>query len=175
MKVTQIPLFVLLFVLGGMTYSLYTKKDSGSILPQTKLMGQKIPDFKLEAYGGGYMKPEDLKGNYAILNVFASWCVACQMEHSNFNYLNKNYDVDIFGISWRDNPTKLDKYLKEKGNPYKKVGLDPKGELIVQLGTRGIPETYVISPEGKIVYHHPGLLERDKAIEIAEKIKNKAF
>ena len=176
MRLAYIPIFILLFLLGVFTVGLYKEDITGTAMPkETRLMGHQFPDFKLESYEGADFQTSDLKGKYSIVNIFASWCLSCKLEHKNLIYLKENYGVDIYGINWRDEHKKLKGYLENVGNPYKKIGIDANGELIIQLGTRGIPETYVVDPHGKIVFYQPGLLEEKTAMEIGEKIKARKF
>jgi cytochrome c biogenesis protein CcmG/thiol:disulfide interchange protein DsbE len=98
----------------------------------------------------------DLLGNYGLLNIFGSWCIACKIEHLFLMKLKENNIIPIYGIAWRDTSEKLNNYLKENGNPYNNIGSDSTGKTIIDLGITGAPETFLISPDGRVLFHYAG-------------------
>jgi cytochrome c biogenesis protein CcmG, thiol:disulfide interchange protein DsbE len=131
--------------------------------PPSPLVGTKIPSFGAPALdkNGAVFSPDRWKGKVVLLNVFASWCLPCAAEHETLMRLAKSGKVEIVGLAWRDEPERITKWLAERGNPYKLVGIDAKGENTVELGLTGVPETFVIGRDGVIAWHYKSNLTDD--------------
>lgn len=105
----------------------------------------------------------DFKGQVTILNVFATWCTACQLEHSL--WIEARHDVpqvQIIGLDLKDNKEKVLQWLDRYGNPYDKVIDDPRGDIAINFGVYGTPETFIIDKEGIIRYKLVGAVNRDQ-------------
>ena len=100
----------------------------------------------------------DLKGEVALINVWATWCPTCKEEHSFLNQLAQQ-GVVIYGINYKDEPVKATSWLQRYLNPYREVILDKEGRLGLDLGVYGAPETYVIDANGTIRYRHVGAVD----------------
>tara|TARA_B100001094_G_scaffold333211_1_gene409534 strand:+ start:6466 stop:7014 length:549 start_codon:yes stop_codon:yes gene_type:complete len=125
------------------------------------LEGRAVPAFKLSSLH----KPErlftqkDLIGQVTLLNIWATWCPACKQEHPYLMQLAQNKDLPLIGINYRDpKREKSIKELEQFGNPFQKVIYDPKGQLGLDLGVYGAPETYVIDHLGIIRMRHAGII-----------------
>lgn len=102
---------------------------------------------------------EDFKGRkYYIINVFASWCTTCLLEHENLWQISRNSNVKLFGIAFHDVDENTKEYLAKNGNPFFKVAVDRKGKLTRLLAVSGVPETFIIDNDGKIVRRFRGNL-----------------
>ena len=120
--------------------------------------GRPAPTYALARLGGGaLMRNEDMRGRTHIINMFASWCVPCRAEHPQLMAL-KARGVEIVGIAYKDQPSEASEFLAELGNPFRDVGLDPDGRFGLQLGIAGVPETFVVSGDGRILAVHRGPL-----------------
>lgn len=120
--------------------------------------GRPAPIYALARLGGGaLMRNEDMRGRTHIINMFASWCVPCRAEHPQLMAL-KARGVEIVGIAYKDQPSEASEFLAELGNPFRDVGLDPDGRFGLQLGIAGVPETFVVSADGRILAVHRGPL-----------------
>jgi cytochrome c biogenesis protein CcmG, thiol:disulfide interchange protein DsbE len=120
-----------------------------------------LPAFALrDGMTGEVLGRGDLLGDKFLLNVWATWCVACREEHPFLETLAEN-DVRIVGLYYRDAPESADKWLEVKGNPYVVNLLDIRGVLADKLPVRGAPETYFIDRRGIIVYKHSGIVSAD--------------
>ncbi|MDF2366380.1 DsbE family thiol:disulfide interchange protein [Sneathiella sp.] len=120
----------------------------------TELINKPAPEFALEpvpGYGPGLAQSDLATGKVVLLNVFASWCVACMAEHPFFMKLKAQDTVDIYGLNYKDTPDAAAQWLARHGNPYKRTGVDLKGRVGIDFGVYGVPETFVISPDGKIL------------------------
>ncbi|NNL57759.1 MAG: DsbE family thiol:disulfide interchange protein, partial [Pseudomonadales bacterium] len=109
----------------------------------------------------------DLLGAPALLNVWATWCIACRAEHA---YLNQLADsgITIYGLNYKDERDAATQWLARLGNPYRLNIFDHQGRLGLDLGVYGAPETYVLDTEGIIRYRHVGVMNeqvwRDKIV-----------
>ena len=153
--VTPLAIF-LIFVIIMLAKLLGTGNE-----PPSPLTGKELPEFNLPAIEGaaqGGLSNNDLKGHYSLINIFASWCLTCKVEHPFLMKIKEQKILPIYGINWKDDPEKALRMLKKTGNPFEKIGADKKGELIIQLGVTGAPETFLISPEGIVLYRYAGVL-----------------
>ena len=102
------------------------------------------------------------KGQVKLVNVFASWCPPCKIEHPQIDYLSKKQNVMVLGINKKDKREDLTSWLSELGNPYDAIGLDLSGRASIEWGVYGLPETFIVDKESKIRFKHIGpILKRD--------------
>lgn len=101
---------------------------------------------------------DEILGEYTLVNIWATWCVACKVEHPFLNELSQA-GVRIVGVNWKDDPTAARKLLEKEGNPYQWSIMDREGKLSFDLGVYGAPETFLVDPEGVIRYKHVGILD----------------
>jgi cytochrome c biogenesis protein CcmG, thiol:disulfide interchange protein DsbE len=132
------------------------------------LIGKPAPNFVLPAMDGSTLDLAAYKGRPIILNFYASWCAPCRIEHPQLMQLAKDKRFALLGVSYRDEPTKTAAYLSELGNPFAQTAIDRQGGIGVQYGLAGVPETYVIGANGKILLRHQGEVTAKVAGEIAK-------
>ncbi len=132
-----------------------------SKLPST-LIDKPLPPFDLPAVrvGDVGLKSTDVVGQPRLLNVFASWCVSCRIEHPVLLQL-KAQGVPIDGLDWKDEPADGQKYLIDQGDPYRLAGNDRGGRAGIDLGVAGVPETFVVDRHGRVRYKHIGPITPD--------------
>ena len=94
-------------------------------------------------------------GRVALVNYWASWCAPCRVEHPNLETL-ADEGITIYGVNYKDKPDNALKFLKELGDPYTATGADPEGRMALDWGVYGVPETYIIDGEGKIILRFAG-------------------
>jgi cytochrome c biogenesis protein CcmG, thiol:disulfide interchange protein DsbE len=122
------------------------------------LVGKPAPAFRLARLH----QPEqmlgtaDLKGQVWLLNVWASWCVSCRVEHPLLVELSKSKLVPIVGLNYKDKPDEGVAWLKQYGNPYDVSVVDRDGRVGIDWGVYGVPETFVVDKAGLIRYKHIG-------------------
>lgn len=100
----------------------------------------------------------DFQGKISLVNVWASWCVPCRVEHPILMRLSQEQDIQIFGINYKDAPDQAVAFLNELGNPYTAINADRRGRASIEWGVFGVPETYVVGPDGLIAYRYAGPL-----------------
>ena len=159
---TSICVFFLLFILF----------DKNPNDPPSALMNKNVPDFSsVNLYNDDEnFSSDNLRGKYTLINFFASWCTPCRAEHHLFFEIKKvKPELFILGFSHKDDPTDSKNYLATDGNPYSFVGLDKDGKIAFEFGVFGLPETFIINKEGKIIFKHTGPLTKKIILnEIAE-------
>ena len=102
---------------------------------------------------------KDSSEKYTLINFFASWCTPCRAEHHLFFKIKDDHpNVFLLGISHKDNPKDSKQYLSEEGNPYSFVGIDEDGRIALEFGVFGLPETFIVNNDGKIIFKHMGPL-----------------
>ena len=155
-----IPLVIALIIGGFLFVGLgLSPKEIPSVL-----IGKEVPQFDLPALPERQkgLKTTDLQGQVSLVNVFASWCVSCQAEHPLFMKLHREGVVPVHGLNYKDGGDAAVAWLRRHGDPYDRVGADLKGRVGIDWGVYGVPETFIISSEGKIVCKHIGpVMERD--------------
>ena len=122
------------------------------------LINKPVPEFSLPQLGapGQTLAAEDMRGKVWMLNVWASWCVACRVEHPVLNELAKTRTVLMYGLNYKDEQANAAEWLNRFGNPYLESAVDAEGLIGIELGVYGVPETFIIDKEGVIRYKHIG-------------------
>ena len=128
-----------------------------SLLPSA-LIGQMAPKFSLPPVEGRTLglSSDDLLGEISLVNVFASWCVPCRAEHPLLLQLARDKTIPIHGVNYKDRPEDAARWLNALGDPYSRTGADRDGRVAIDWGVYGVPETFVISADGRIAYKQTG-------------------
>ncbi|NOI67948.1 DsbE family thiol:disulfide interchange protein [Vibrio sp. 99-8-1] len=159
MRIIKLVLFasLSLAIFVVLTYALNDDSSSNN----TAMLNEPIPAFNLQSLSSDnpVTEKELISDGYKLLNVWASWCGICKLEHSFLLQLNRQ-GVAIYGLNYRDNKKDARKVLVLDGNPYKNVIFDPEGKLALDLGVIGTPETFVIDSNGKIVHRISGVIDQ---------------
>ena len=123
------------------------------------LIDKPVPAFSLPAVlDDGVITQDDLKGKPALVNVWATWCVSCRVEHPVLNKLAER-GVVIHGINYKDDNADAQKWLQEFHNPYQLNINDEQGSLGLNLGVYGAPETFLIDKDGIIRHKFVGVID----------------
>ncbi len=127
------------------------------------LIGHEIPHFHLSTLEepDQYIDSQVLLGKVSVLNVFASWCLACHDEHPQLMDIALNTDVPIYGLDYKDSRTNALQLLNHYGNPYRKIGFDDLGSVAINFGVYGTPETFIIDKTGRIRYKQVGPITKE--------------
>ena len=154
-----IPLAIFVVVLGFLFAGLF--RDPSEV--PSPLIGKAAPEFaltKLHAPGEKLTKA-DMHGQVWLLNVWASWCVSCRVEHPLLIDLAKANLVPVIGLAYKDKPADGLAWLAANGDPYRMSIVDQDGRVGIDFGVYGVPETFVIDKAGVIRYKQIGPLTAD--------------
>ncbi|MFL5202869.1 MAG: DsbE family thiol:disulfide interchange protein, partial [Microvirga sp.] len=102
--------------------------------------------------------------------VWASWCAPCRQEHPLLVELARDPSIRVVGINQRDNPDNARRFLGALGNPYSAVGVDPNGRASIDWGVYGVPETFIVGPDGTIRHKHIGPLTPENFSAFKERL-----
>ncbi|HAW13895.1 MAG TPA: DsbE family thiol:disulfide interchange protein [Cellvibrionales bacterium] len=130
-----------------------------SMLPSA-LIGKPLPEFNLATLDNPntVITSINLNNKAALLNVWATWCVSCRVEHAYLNTLAEK-GITIFGLNYKDDQQKANQWLTRLGNPYQLNLFDVNGKLGLNMGVYGAPETYVLDANGIVRYRHVGVVD----------------
>lgn len=156
-----IPLIVFACIALAVGKVMYDQEVHGtdiSAIPSA-LIGTKAPKLALPPLTGSNLPAltdDAIKGKLTLVNVFASWCIPCRDEHPVLKELAKDGQLNIVAINYKDTSENALRFLGELGNPYNAIGIDPNGSAAIDWGVYGIPESYLVSPDGTILYKQVG-------------------
>jgi cytochrome c biogenesis protein CcmG/thiol:disulfide interchange protein DsbE len=154
-RVLLIPLGVFLLLI--MILALGFRLEDPHLLPSV-LIDRPFPEFQLTELHD----PErtitvaDLKGEVALVNVWATWCPNCLIEHPELTRIANVEGVPIYGINYNDDSLKARRWLERHGNPFRFNMVDNEGKLGIDLGVYGAPETFLLDADGVIQFKHVG-------------------
>ena len=122
------------------------------------LIGKSVPEFDLPPVRGRTLglSNDNLRGEVSLVNVFASWCAECRVEHPFLMQLAKSGLLPVHGLNYKDKPDDAANWLDTLGDPYTRTGADLKGRVSIDWGVYGVPETFLIDRQGRIAYKHIG-------------------
>ena len=152
-----LPLIVFL-ALVGLFYFRLGAGDPGRV--PSALLNKPVPDFSLPALEGGQgpgLSDEDLATGVYIVNVWASWCGPCRLEHPILMQLAGDKRFQVVGINYKDVPENAARFIGALGIPFAKIGADQNGKTGIDWGVYGVPETFVVK-DGIIVHKFIGPL-----------------
>lgn len=164
MKRLKLFLPLLLFmVIALLFYVMVSRIDQGEYNPQelpSALLNKPFPVFSLPHLEqlDDMLNQQHLLGEIALINVWATWCPSCHIEHTYLNYLATEKGVRIFGVNYKDQANEAIVWLEKKGNPYVLNIYDSDGRLGLDMGVTGAPETYVIDHRGFVRMRFQGPL-----------------
>jgi cytochrome c biogenesis protein CcmG/thiol:disulfide interchange protein DsbE len=150
-----------LVLFGGLAAVFMNQLQSGRDVSEipSALLGTKAPMLELAALDGSErpaLTSDAIAGKLTLVNVFASWCVPCRQEHPMLLELSKDPRVNVVGINYKDRNDNALRFLGELGNPFSAIGVDPNGKAAIDWGVYGIPESYLVGPDGTILYKKVG-------------------
>ena len=152
------PFLVPIAIFAGIGVLLYLGLFRDPSLVPSPLIGKPVPEFALGPVQGRTLglSSEDLREEVTLVNVFASWCVACRDEHPLFLALEREGVIPIHGLNYKDAPPDAAAWLDALGDPYTRIGADLDGRVGLDWGVYGVPETFVVDRNGRIAYKHIG-------------------
>ncbi len=144
-------------VLAGVFYLRLRSGADPAAIP-TVMIGKPAPAFQLppvaELTTDGRPVPglasADFKGRVTLVNFYASWCAPCQIEHPMLMRMAREPDIRVVGIDYKDTPAAGRRFLERNGVPYAAVGSDTTGRVGIDFGVYGVPESFIVGPDGTI-------------------------
>ena len=155
-KILLLPLGLFLLILLTFAYLLVIDRNPQEI--PSNLINKKIPNFEANSLfkEEKFIFSQELKPEIVLINFFATWCKPCRDEHSYIKKFSEQKKIRVIGINYKDDPEKTIKWLNDLGNPYSDVLLDKKGQIAIDWGVYGIPETFIVNSNGIIKYRQAG-------------------
>ena len=157
-RTRRLILFVPLIGFLGLAVALAWGMTRDPSTVPSALIGKPVPQFSLPPVKGRTLglSTADLHGEVSLVNVFASWCVACREEHPVLMQMKADNIVPIHGLNYKDQPDNAARWLNTMGDPYTRTGADIDGRVAIDWGVYGVPETFVITKDGRIAYKQIG-------------------
>lgn len=154
-----IPVAFFLVMLGLLLHGL--SRDPNQV--PSALINRALPEFTLPAlFGDTTHTTSDLIGSISIVNVWATWCPPCHIEHPYLVEISaRETDITFVGVNYKDKGDDAREFLEERGNPFKFNIVDLDGRLGIDLGVAGAPETFLVDTTGTIRYRHVGVVDND--------------
>ena len=170
----KILIILIVFFLSFCFFVLFKSLESSNIYVPEKKEDRQLAEFVSEDLftKKKITSSEIFHGSdYYILNIWASWCAPCREEHPQLMELSKNSSIKIIGLNYKDDPKKAKKFLKKFGNPFSIIIADKNGTLSIEFGGYGIPETFLINKDKKIIKTFIGNLSIESVRQINSIVK----
>lgn len=156
---SRLKLFLPLFAFLALGVLLWRGLALDPAALPSALVGRPLPEFELPKLGeAASVSRADVVGEASLLNVWATWCYSCRVEHPFLLQL-ADRGIPILGLNYKDESGPAQQWLAQLGDPYRLVIEDREGRLGLDLGVYGAPETYVIGADGTVQYRHVGVLD----------------
>jgi len=154
MRKYALPLIVFLVIAGFLAIGL--RLDPREV--PSPFIGKPAPAFTLPQLHkpDATISPADMKGQVWLLNVWASWCTSCRAEHEVVTRLASTGEVPVVGLNYKDERDAALGWLRRLGDPYKASAVDAQGDVGIDWGVYGVPETFVIDQQGVVRHKHIG-------------------
>lgn len=152
-----LPLAMFLALSAVFLMQLFSGRDT-SLVPSA-LIGKPAPQTELaplEGSGLPGLSTADFAGKVTLVNVWGSWCVPCRQEHPLLMQLAQDERFELAGLNYKDKPENARRFLGDLGNPFDRIGVDASGRTAIDWGVYGVPETFLVGPDGTIRYKHVG-------------------
>jgi cytochrome c biogenesis protein CcmG/thiol:disulfide interchange protein DsbE len=120
------------------------------------LIGKPVPSFSLSRlrFDDKIVNERELLGKVSLVNFWATWCEGCRIEHPQLVQIANTTGIPIYGVNYKDERAQALQWLDRFGDPYVSSAYDPRGDLGLDFGVYGLPETFVIAADGTIAYKH---------------------
>jgi len=170
-KILNLLPLVTFGILVVVLYSFLTQENNQL---ESVLVDQSVPEFKLPDLENPekLISKSDINKLPALINVWATWCIACRVEHPFLMQLKSDSSLTVYGLNYKDDRKKALDLLENEGNPFEFSIFDQHGKLAIDLGVYGAPETFFVDKEGIIRERHVGALTKKVWKEKFEKFLN---
>jgi len=137
-----VPVVLLITVLA-------TREPAQTRIGNSPLLGKQAPAMEADTIDGERFVLSDTRGRWVLVNFFATWCVPCRLEHGDLIQISERGDAAVVGVVYSDNLQAVREFRDDKGGDWPMVA-DPRGRIALDFGVAGVPESYLIDPEGRI-------------------------
>ncbi len=138
-----VPVALLITVLA-------TREPAQNRISDSPLLGKAAPAVEATTIDDEPFRLSDTRGRWALVNFFATWCVPCRLEHPDLIQISQRGDTSVVGVVYSDSVQAVKEFRDDKGGDWKMVA-DPRGRIALDFGVAGVPESYLLDPEGRIV------------------------
>lgn len=156
-----LAIFLALAVLLGTGVIMNAGKTQTDI--ESPLIGQPAPDFALPDFAdpATTVRKADLLGKPYLVNIWASWCASCRVEHPVITDIATSGRVHVVGYNYKDAPEDAARWLQQFGNPFHRIIVDVEGAAAIDWGIYGAPETFLVDAKGIVRWKHVGPVTPD--------------
>lgn len=166
------------FLALAVLFAVGLQRDPSEI--PSPLIGKPAPAFQLPRLHQPQQtfSDADLRGQVSVVNVWASWCVGCREEHEVVKALARSGEAPVYGLNYKDERDDALRWLRQFSDPYAAIPVDREGDVGIDWGVYGVPETFVLDAEGVIRYKHIGPMSeqdlREKLLPVIRSLKAEA-
>tara|TARA_B100000965_G_scaffold364163_1_gene347603 strand:+ start:397 stop:921 length:525 start_codon:yes stop_codon:yes gene_type:complete len=168
--------YLILFLFFLFIFSLFYKGlDNPNIYTTEKIKNKNLSAFtSKELFSNKQFDSNDIikVNKFTIINIWSSWCIPCKQEHSVLMDLKEKTNINIIGLNYKDKKNNAINFINKLGNPFSKILIDPDGVISISLGAYGVPETFLLNSESKVIRKYIGPLTYDNILEIINLIKS---
>jgi cytochrome c biogenesis protein CcmG/thiol:disulfide interchange protein DsbE len=153
-----LPVGIFVLLAAVLAVGIKHSPDKGIIV--SPLLGRPAPQFSLPTLGdpARVVGTAQLRGRWYLFNVWGTWCAECRAEHDMLLQVQRSAVVPLIGLDWKDDDAQAQAWLAQLGNPYEVVAVDRAGRIAIEWGVYGAPETFLVNPQGIVVFKHVGAL-----------------
>ena len=138
-----VPVALLITVLA-------TREPAQNRVGDSPLLGKAAPAVEASTIDDEAFRLSDTHGRWVLVNFFATWCVPCRLEHTDLIQISQRRDTAVVGVVYSDSVQAVKEFRDDEGGDWKMVA-DPRGRIALDFGVAGVPESYLLDPEGRIV------------------------
>jgi cytochrome c biogenesis protein CcmG, thiol:disulfide interchange protein DsbE len=139
---------------------LATRQPAATRVADSPLIGRLAPEISGTTLDGRSLRLSGLRGEFVLLNFFATWCVPCQREHPEIRDFAAADETEVLAVVFDDEPARVKKFFEERGGTWPVVE-DPRGKVALDYGVRGPPESFLIAPSGIVIARIVGEVSRE--------------
>ena len=152
----------------------YIGLDKSNLYKPEEVKNKNIEEFiSTELFSNKQFNSKEIieNNNFTLINIWSSWCLPCRSEHEILMTLSKKTDLNIIGLNYKDKKNNAIKFLDELGNPYSKNLIDADCIISISLGAYGVPESFLLNSESRIIKKYIGPLTSENILEIIKIIQ----
>ena len=155
-------------------YFLATRDDAGTRAANSPLLGKPAPAVEAESIDGPPVRLDQYRGKWLLVNFFATWCVPCRDEHDDLVRFAERHraagDAQVVGVVYSDSVDAVRSFLRDEGGSWPMLN-DAKGRVALDFGVSGVPESYLLSPDGTVVAKIVGGIEDGRLEQLLARVR----